>query len=97
MGTDFKGVFDRVNQQVHFFERTAGGAYRAPVTIADLHDRCCAETNWDEALARQVMDELEMLEGAGAEFRPRSGAGRSADPRFLRQREQQLRRAAAAG
>src|SRR6476469_4656581 len=29
-GIDFKGVYDRMQKQVHLFERTAGGAYRAP-------------------------------------------------------------------
>src|SRR4051794_3894710 len=38
MGPDFKGVYDRLKKQVHFFERTAGGAYRAPVHIAGLQD-----------------------------------------------------------
>src|SRR3954467_4900175 len=28
-GQDFKGVFDRLGKQVHLFERTTGGAYRA--------------------------------------------------------------------
>ena len=32
-GLDFKGVYDRQGHQVHLFERTVGGAYRAPVTI----------------------------------------------------------------
>ena len=35
-GPDFRGVFDRQTRAVHLFERTVGGAYRAPVTIADL-------------------------------------------------------------
>src|SRR5438105_11679252 len=35
-GIDFKGVYDRLKKQVHLFERTAGGAYRAPVAIDDL-------------------------------------------------------------
>src|SRR2546421_6181244 len=32
-GPDFKGVYDRLSKQVHLFERTAGGAYRSPVSI----------------------------------------------------------------
>src|SRR5579864_3706931 len=35
-GPDFKGVFDRFGKQAHFFERTTGGAYRAPVSLHDL-------------------------------------------------------------
>src|SRR2546429_2194355 len=37
-GLEFKGVFDRLSKQVHLFERTTGGAYRAPVAIGDLSD-----------------------------------------------------------
>jgi peptide chain release factor 3 len=66
-GPDFRGVFDRINGQVHFFERTAGGAYRAPVQIVDLHDEAVIE-QMGQTAARHVMDELEMLEGAGATF-----------------------------
>src|SRR4051812_22600744 len=29
-GPDFAGVFDRLGKQAHFFDRTTGGAYRAP-------------------------------------------------------------------
>src|SRR5215218_6708410 len=32
-GPDFRGVYDRINKQVHLFERTAGGAHRAPVSV----------------------------------------------------------------
>ena len=35
-GVGFKGVYDRINGQVHLFERTVGGAFRAPVSIADI-------------------------------------------------------------
>ncbi|MGI8907931.1 MAG: peptide chain release factor 3 [Candidatus Sumerlaeaceae bacterium] len=69
MGPDFKGVFDRMNGQVHFFERTSGGAYRAPVKIVDLHDATVRE-QMGETAAKLVIDELEMLEGAGASFCP---------------------------
>src|SRR5579872_3730370 len=31
-GPDFKGVYDRHEHQVHLFERTVGGVYRAPVS-----------------------------------------------------------------
>src|SRR5688572_30142871 len=37
-GPEFKGVYDRVGKQAHFFERTPAGAYRAPVTVHDLSD-----------------------------------------------------------
>src|SRR3954447_6688434 len=37
-GSDFKGVYDRLTRQVHLFERTVGGAYRAPVAIGGIGD-----------------------------------------------------------
>src|SRR5688500_13172075 len=37
-GVDFKGVFDRTRNQVHFFERTPGGAYKAPVSVPGTTD-----------------------------------------------------------
>jgi len=66
-GQDFRGVYDRLNKQVHLFERTAGGAYRAPVSIHDLSDPTVKNKLTPEAYARAV-EELEMLEVAGATF-----------------------------
>lgn len=37
-GISFKGVYDRIKKQIHFFERTTGGSYIAPVSVHDLHD-----------------------------------------------------------
>jgi peptide chain release factor 3 len=66
-GPEFRGVFDREKKQVHLFERTKGGAYRAPVAVADIHDASVREA-LDAAVYRRVCDELELLEGAGAAF-----------------------------
>src|ERR1700728_17298 len=62
-GADFKGVFDRREHQVHLFERTVGGAYRAPVSIGNLSDPVIRE-RLDEATFHKVTEELGMLEGA---------------------------------
>jgi small GTP-binding protein len=35
-GPEFRGVFDRQQQLVHFFERVPGGEYRAPVSVGGL-------------------------------------------------------------
>lgn len=67
MGIDFKGVYDRLAKQVHFFERTPGGVYRAPVSIFDLND-AEVRSRMEEGAHAHLMDELAMLEGAGAEF-----------------------------
>lgn len=67
VGQDFKGVYDRLGKNVHFFERTVGGAYRAPVSIHNLADPIVRTKLSDETFAK-VVDELAMLEGAGADF-----------------------------
>ena len=66
-GQEFRGVFDRQRQQVHFFERVPSGAYRAPVSVHGLSDEIVRETMAPDVYAR-VVDELAMLEGAGAAF-----------------------------
>jgi len=66
-GPRFKGVYDRENRQVHLFQRTVHGAYRAPVSVTGIDDDE-VRAAVDEDVYRQVCDELELLEGAGADF-----------------------------
>jgi peptide chain release factor 3 len=66
-GIDFKGVFDRLTKQVHLFERTVGGVYRAPVDIMDLKDPLVAE-KLDRATHQKTLEEIEMLDIAGEDF-----------------------------
>ncbi|HEX8834286.1 MAG TPA: GTP-binding protein, partial [Abditibacteriaceae bacterium] len=66
-GDRFKGVYDRLTKEVHLFERTQHGAYRAPVAVSDLSDPLVRE-RLEDTVYKQVCDELEMLEGAGAAF-----------------------------
>jgi peptide chain release factor 3 len=66
-GTDFAGVYDRLNKQVHFFQRTTGGAYRAPVSIHGLEDAAVREALSEHAYAH-VVDELGTLDIAGSSF-----------------------------
>lgn len=66
-GRDFRGVFDRRSNQVYFFERVPGGAFRAPVSVHDIADPVVRAAMEPDVYAR-VVDELAMLEGAGAEF-----------------------------
>lgn len=66
-GIDFKGVYDRLEKQVHLFERTTGGVYKAPVNITDLSDGFVAD-KLGENLHKNVMEEIEMLDVAGEEF-----------------------------
>jgi len=66
-GQEFRGVFDRRSRQVHFFERVAGGAFRAPVSVHGLSDPVVSEAMAPDVYPR-VVEELAMLEGAGATF-----------------------------
>lgn len=66
-GPRFKGVYEREKKQVHLFERTAHGSFRAPVSVKGIEDDSVKQA-MDEQTYSQVCDELELLEGAGAEF-----------------------------
>ena len=66
-GVDFRGVYDRQSKQVHFFERVPGGAFRAPVNVLGLQDEQVSSAMVPEAY-HKVVEELAMLEGAGAAF-----------------------------
>jgi peptide chain release factor 3 len=66
-GPGFRGVFDRQTREVHLYERTAAGAYRAPETITDLADPFVREKLDADDYAR-VIEELEMLDMAGKEY-----------------------------
>jgi peptide chain release factor 3 len=66
-GPEFKGIFDRMNRQVHLFERTPGGAYRAPVSVRDLSDPAVRGLMYEDTY-RDVVEELEMLDIAHEGF-----------------------------
>lgn len=66
-GPHFRGLFDRLRQQLHLFEATPGGAYRAPVAVTSMTDpqvRSCVE----EHAYQTAVEELAMLDAAGAAF-----------------------------
>ena len=67
MGMDFKGVYDRLTHEVHLFERTVGGASRAPVSISHLDDPVIKDRLAPDVHAK-VVEELSMLEHAGETF-----------------------------
>ncbi len=66
-GNDFRGVYDRMRGQFHLFERVAGGSYRAPEAVADISDPIVRKHLAPDVYER-VVEELEVLEGAGASF-----------------------------
>lgn len=66
-GPFFRGVFDRQAREVHLFERTPGGAYRAPVEVAGIEDDL-VRSALPPDIHERVRDELDLLDGAGASF-----------------------------
>jgi peptide chain release factor 3 len=66
-GDRFKGVFDRHQQKVHLFERTAHGSREATDTVMDLHDPRLKEI-LDKELFEQLHSDLELLDGVASEL-----------------------------
>lgn len=66
-GFEFQGVFDRQTQQMHLFERTVGGQFRAPVHVGGLHDEII-RGRLDDVTFNRTVEELEMLEHAGHDW-----------------------------
>jgi peptide chain release factor 3 len=60
-------VYDRQGKMVHAFEKVPGGQYRAPVSVHGLDDPFVRDQMAPDAYAKLV-EELAMLDGAGAEF-----------------------------
>ena len=82
MGAEFRGVYERFAGQVHLFERTVGGAYRAPVEISGL-DAPVVRDRLDEATFAKTREEIEMLEMAGAAFDPAAVLAGKLSPVFF--------------
>ena len=82
MGQEFRGVYDRFDKQVHLFERTVGGAYRAPLEISDL-DSPEVRERLDDATFEKTREEIEMLEIAGAPFDPAAVLAGKLSPVFF--------------
>jgi peptide chain release factor 3 len=66
-GQDFKGIYDIVQQRVLLFERTARGKYRAPVTVAGLHDPSLPDLIGQNA-AERLREDVELVTMAGSSF-----------------------------
>jgi peptide chain release factor 3 len=67
MGSRFRGVFDRRASSVYLFERTTHGAYRAPQQVGGLGDDF-VKRHVEPADLEAAVDELAMLDGAGAAY-----------------------------
>lgn len=67
MGDRFKGVFDRHQDQIHLFERTAHGSREAKDTTVNLGDPRI-EQLLEQDLYYQLKEDLEVLAGLGPEL-----------------------------
>ncbi|MEO6054379.1 MAG: peptide chain release factor 3 [Chthoniobacterales bacterium] len=66
-GREFRGVYDRQASEVHLFERTPMGAYRAPEQVGGVDDPVVKDAMAPDVYA-QFRDEIDLLDGAGAPF-----------------------------
>ncbi|MCO6430467.1 MAG: peptide chain release factor 3 [Deltaproteobacteria bacterium] len=66
-GQEFRGIYDRMKKEVHLFERTPGGAYKAPVAVSQLSDPVVKDRLSPRSFASAI-EELEILDGAGTAF-----------------------------
>ena len=66
-GPWFQGVYDLQRQQVLRYQRTAGGAARAPVEVTGLDDPALPTLLGDEASDR-LREDADLLAGAGSSF-----------------------------
>jgi peptide chain release factor 3 len=67
MGDRFQGIFDRIKQQIHLFERSAHGSKEALDRVVDLGDPKIEEL-LEQDLYYQLKNDLELLEGVGPEL-----------------------------
>ncbi len=66
-GPDFRGVYERGDKRFHFFERTTGNAFMAPMTVSDVHDPHIKASLGANKHAKLVED-LELVETALPQF-----------------------------
>ncbi|QOI99392.1 MAG: peptide chain release factor 3 [Phycisphaeraceae bacterium] len=81
-GVTFRGVYDRLDRRVHLFERTRMGAHAAPVQVLGLDDPALLEHLTDPSHT-DAIEEIRMLDGAGAAFDPAEVLGGRVTPVFF--------------
>ncbi len=62
-GPFFKGVYDRLSNEVFLFEKTPGGAYKAPLSVHSINDPS-VKALLSEVSYNTIVEEIEMLDGA---------------------------------
>ncbi|MGF1529846.1 MAG: peptide chain release factor 3 [Puniceicoccaceae bacterium] len=68
-GPDFVGVYHRLDKQLHRFERSPGGKFRAPVKLTNIEDAVSEDGRLTEVIS-SVAETDAILSGAGAELDP---------------------------
>ncbi|MGE3273887.1 MAG: peptide chain release factor 3 [Vicinamibacterales bacterium] len=68
-GDRFRGVFNLAEGRVRLYERLAGGAYRAPLQVADATDPALADVI-GAAAQQELAETAELLREAGTQFSP---------------------------
>jgi peptide chain release factor 3 len=81
-GPTFRGVYDRLEQKFHLFERTVRGAHAAPVELMGLDDPALME-RLDPGEHAESLEEIRMLDGAGASFDAASVLAGATTPVFF--------------
>ncbi len=66
-GFEFKGLYDRQNKQIHLFEKTSGGMFKAPVSISNP-DSDLVKEKLNREEYEKFLEEIEMLDTAGEQF-----------------------------
>ncbi len=81
-GERFKGVYDRMSKEAHLFERTARGAYRAPVQVAGIGDPAVKDAI-DADSYHHFVEQLDLLAHAGPAFDRADAAKGGTTPVFF--------------
>ncbi len=66
-GVTFKGIYDRLESQVHLFQRVPGGSYKAPVSVHGITDDSFKQIV-SEKVYKDFVEEVEMLDYAHTGF-----------------------------
>lgn len=81
-GPEFKGVYDRLERKVHLFERTVGGMFAAPVEVHGIDDPALRD-QLSAPSHGESLEEIRMLDGAGANFDPETVLAGRTTPVFF--------------
>lgn len=81
-GDQFQGVFDRLSNQLHLYDRVEHGANKAPVRVFDLNDSTLDATI-GAAPAAKLREDLELLDVAGEPLDPERIASGEITPLFF--------------